>query len=42
MDIPKHALITGFLGKTQDRFHEYNTEKSLSERFQMVANIEGV
>ena len=26
----KFALITGFVSKTKDRFHEYNEEKSLA------------
>lgn len=41
MDTPKHALITGFLSKTYDRFHAYNEEKTLEEKFQMVAGFEG-
>ena len=32
----KCALITGFVSKTKDRFHEYNKEKSLEERLEMV------
>lgn len=31
------ALITGFASKTKDRFHEYNEEKSLAERLEMVS-----
>lgn len=38
----KYAVITGFLGKTRDRFHEYNTEKSLEERLEMVSRTEGM
>jgi xylose isomerase len=41
MDTPKHALITAFLSKTKDRFHEYNEDKTLEERLQMVASFEG-
>jgi hypothetical protein len=33
----KFALISGFAGKTKDRFHEYNEEKSLAERLAMVS-----
>jgi len=39
--IPKHAIITSFLGKTKDRFHEYNVDTTLEERFQKVASIDG-
>jgi xylose isomerase len=38
----KFALITGFVNKTKDRFHEYNTEKSLAERLEMVSQMEGM
>jgi xylose isomerase len=38
----KFALITGFLSKTKDRFHEYNEEKSLTERLEMVSQMEGM
>jgi len=38
----KFALITGFVSKTKDRFHEYNEEKSLAERLEMVAQMEGM
>ncbi len=37
----KFALITGFVGKTKDRFHEYNEEKSLAERLELVAQMKG-
>ena len=36
----KLALITGFLSQTKDRFHTYNEEKSLEEKFQMMNTIE--
>ena len=42
METPKHAVITSFLSKTKDRFHEYNAPKTLEERFQMVKTIEGM
>jgi xylose isomerase len=38
----KFALITGFVSKTKDRFHEYNAEKSLAERLEMVSQMEGM
>ncbi len=36
----KNAVITSFLGKTQDRFHEYNEEKTLEEKFEMISEME--
>jgi len=43
MDYPvKQAVISSFLSKTKDRFHEYNEEKTLEERFKMVSEIEGM
>ena len=43
MDYPvKQALISSFLSKTKDRFHEYNEDKTLEERFKMVSEIEGI
>ncbi len=38
----KCALITGFVSKTKDRFHEYNEEKTLPERLEMVSTMEGM
>ena len=38
----KFALITGFVSKTKDRFHEYNEDKSLAERLEMVSQMEGM
>jgi xylose isomerase len=38
----KFAVITGFVSKTKDRFHEYNEEKSLAERLEMVSQMEGM
>ena len=40
--MPKQGVITGFLSKTKDRFHEYNEPKSLEEKFQMVAGMDGI
>ncbi len=43
MDYPvKCALITGFVSKTKDRFHEYNQSLSLAERLQLVAKMDGM
>jgi xylose isomerase len=38
----KCALITGFVAKTKDRFHEYNKEKTLEERLEMVSQMDGM
>jgi xylose isomerase len=38
----KSAVITAFLGKTKDRFHEYNEPKSVEEKLQMLADMEGI
>jgi xylose isomerase len=37
----KLAVITSFLGKTKDRFHEYNAALNLEEKFKMLNSIEG-
>jgi xylose isomerase len=42
MNTPKCALITAFVGKTKDRFHEYNEEKTLDEKLEMVARMAGM
>lgn len=43
MDYPvKQAVISSFLSKTKDRFHEYNEYKTLEERFKIVSEIEGM
>ena len=43
MDYPvKQAVISSFLSKTKDRFHEYNEDKTLEERFKMISEIEGM
>lgn len=39
--MPKFSIITNFLGQTKDRFHVYNQQKTLDEKFQMVTEIEG-
>jgi xylose isomerase len=35
-------VITAFLSKTKDRFHDYNRELSLEERLELVATIDGM
>lgn len=43
MDCPvKNALITSFVSKTRDRFHEYNEDRSLEQRLEIVSEIEGI
>jgi xylose isomerase len=37
----KLAVITSFLGKTKDRFHEYNAALNLEEKFKMLKSIKG-
>ncbi len=37
----KLAVITGFLGKTKDRFHEYNEALDLDSKFKLLASIPG-
>ena len=39
---PRHSVITSFLTQTKDRFHVYNEQRTLEERFQMVAEMKGV
>jgi xylose isomerase len=39
--MPKLAVITGFLGKTKDRFHDYGEAKSLEEKLDALAGLEG-
>ncbi len=38
----KHSIITSFLGRTQDRFSEYQQPTSLSERISIASKIAGV
>jgi xylose isomerase len=35
----KCALITGFVGKTRDRFSEYNQDKTLEQKLELVSKI---
>ena len=37
----KMAIITGFLSKTKDRFHEYNQPLELDQKFQLMTEIDG-
>ncbi|KPJ78452.1 MAG: hypothetical protein AMJ54_03715 [Deltaproteobacteria bacterium SG8_13] len=37
----KMAIITGFLSRTKDRFHEYNQPLDLDEKFALMTAIEG-
>jgi len=38
----KYAVISSFLGKTKDRFHEYNQELNLDQKFKMASEIPGM
>ena len=38
----KQSIITAFLGKTQDRFSEYQASTDLKERLELVKQIKGV
>jgi len=38
----KCALITSFVSKTKDRFHEYNADKALAERLELVSRMKGM
>ena len=40
--MPKHAVITSFLSRTKDRFHEYHEEISLEEKFRMISQLAGI
>jgi xylose isomerase len=37
----KMAIITGFLSKTKDRFHEYNEPLGLEQKFKLMTEISG-
>jgi xylose isomerase len=37
----KMAIITGFLSRTKDRFHEYNQPLDLEKKFELMTQIEG-
>ncbi|MBQ7643636.1 MAG: sugar phosphate isomerase/epimerase [Spirochaetales bacterium] len=38
----KYSVISSFLSRTKDRFHEYNTLLSLEEKFAMASKIKGI
>ena len=38
----RFAIITSFVSKTQDRFHEYNEPKTLEERLETVTRMDGM
>ena len=38
----RHSVITAFLGRTTDRFHQYNDPKTVDEKFAMVAATPGL
>ena len=35
------AIITGYLSRTKDRFHEYNEPLTLEQKFQLMTEIDG-
>ena len=37
----KMSIITSFLSKTKDRFHEYNKSLDLEQKFQLMTEIDG-
>jgi len=37
----KLAIITGFLSKTKDRFHEYNQPLDLDSKLKLMSEMEG-
>ena len=37
----KMGIITGFLSRTKDRFHEYNQPLDLDQKFKLMTRIEG-
>ncbi len=39
--MPKYSVITGFLGQTKDRFHVYNENLSVDQKFELAASIPG-
>ncbi len=39
--MPKYSVITSFLGQTKDRFHVYNQNLSLDEKFALAKSIPG-
>ncbi|MBI9057345.1 MAG: sugar phosphate isomerase/epimerase [Labilibaculum sp.] len=41
MSVIKQGVIIGFLGKTQDRFSEYQEPKTTDEKLELVSQIDG-
>jgi len=39
--MPKFAVITGFLGRTKDRFHDYGEARDIGQKLRTLAAIEG-
>jgi xylose isomerase len=39
--VPRHALITAFVSRTKDRFHEYNQDMNFDERLEVVSHLNG-
>lgn len=39
--MPKMAVITGFLGRTKDRFHDYNQALDLDGKFSLLSAVPG-
>ncbi len=37
----KMGIITGFLSRTKDRFHDYNVPLELDQKFELMTHIEG-
>jgi xylose isomerase len=37
----KMSIITGYLSRTKDRFHEYNEPLDLEQKFELMTNING-
>ncbi len=40
--MPKHAVISAFLGQTKDRFHQYNEVRDLDDKLVLASQIPGV
>ncbi len=40
--VVKSAVITGFLGKTTDRFRSYNAQRTLEEKFALLSTIDQI
>jgi len=39
--MPKMAIITGFLSRTKDRFHDYNEPLNLAQKLALMSRIDG-